>query len=295
MHAHSLAPRPADGLLGVAGRLYAASFKRCLPLALIGTLLSTAAGAYASARVGALSSRAGALLNIDLNAPDRLMEAFGDLIERAHVLVRSPGVWASYLGAALVVLAFHGALIARQDAVAHERPDSLPGALSGALRRLPSILLVLAIIAVAAAVAVLVLRIASAGGLAVLTLFGLAVTWAAIWLWGRLQLWLVTMFTENLDAVGALRRSWSLVRGHWLRASALTTVPYLIIFALSSLASLGAGAAGGWLRGDTTAAPVLETLISLLSGALTLPMLPAVWLALYRQLLSAGQSARSGV
>jgi len=275
---------PSYGLVGAASRLYRASFTRCLPLALIGTVLSAAVGAYGSARVSVLSRQFDALMNVDASAPDRLITAFGQLLGHAHVLVRSPGVWASYLGAALIVLTFHGALIARQQAVAHAQADSLPGALRCAWRRLPSILLVLAIFAAAAAVAVWALRIASDAGLAALSLLGLILTGAAFWLWGRLQLWLVALFTEGVGAVGAIRRSWGLVRGHWLRASALTTVPYLIIFALSSIASLADAVAGVLLRGDAGAASMLVAALSLVSGALTVPMLPAVWLALYHQL-----------
>jgi hypothetical protein len=306
---------PADSLLGAACRLYAASFLRCLPLALLGTLASGAAGAFASAQVAALSGRFGALLHVDLSAPDQLVAAYGEAVTRAHVLLRSPAVWASYVGAALIVLVFHGAMVARQDAVARARADADADADAGtgtgtgtgtavgmaavgtatpsmaalgmALRRVPAIVLVLVIFAAAAAAAVLVLQVASAAGLAVLTLFGLVVMLLAVWLWGRLQLWLPAMFIENVGATGAIGRSWELVRGHWLRASALTTVPYLLIFVFSSVTDTAAGAAAGLFIGHVSTSSMEAGVLSLLSGALTLPMLPAVWLALYYRLRGA--------
>jgi hypothetical protein len=302
---------PADSLLGAACRLYAASFLRCLPLALLGTLASGAAGAFASAQVAALSGRFGALLHVDLSAPDQLITAYGEAVTRAHALLRSPAVWVSYVGAALIVLVFHGALVARQHAVAQARAGragravagagagagagaaleiAAPGmaALGVALRRVPAIVLVLVIFAAAAAAAVLMLQVASAAGLAVLTLLGLVVTLLAVWLWGRLQLWLTAMFAENVGAAGAIGRSWTLVRGHWVRASALTAVPYLLIFVFSSVTDTAAGAAAGLLTGHAWMSSMPPAVLSLVSGALTLPMLPAVWLALYYRLRDAG-------
>jgi hypothetical protein len=160
-------------------------------------------------------------------------------------------------------------------------------ALGMALRRVPAIVLVLVIFAAAAAAAVLVLQVASAAGLAVLTLLGLVVMLLAVWLWGRLQLWLAAMFIENVGATGAIGRSWALVRGHWLRASALTAVPYLLIFVFSSVTDTAAGAAAGLFTGHVSTSSMEAGVLSLLSGALTLPMLPAVWLALYYRLRGA--------
>jgi hypothetical protein len=134
---------------------------------------------------------------------------------------------------------------------------------------------------------VLLLRIAYAAGPVADTLVGMGLTVAAIWLWGRLQLWLAAMFIEQPGAARAIAGSWTIVRGNWWRASALTTVPYIVIFVLSSAGGLVASAAGGVLGGHTAGSLVAEVL-TLAVGVITLPMLPAMWVELYRTLRAPG-------
>lgn len=293
-------PRPptaaaAEGLLHTASRLYLASFKSCLALSLVGTLLSAAVGAYATARFSAfshvLSGAFSAPLNVDLGAADDAVAGLGDLVVRAQALLHSPAVWISFAGSALVVLVFHGALIAQQDAVAQASPAPLSEILAHTSRRLPGILLALVLFAAAAAIAALVLRIAHAAGPVAETLAGMGLTIAAIWLWGRLQLWLAAMFIEQAGAARAIAGSWTIVRGNWWRASALTTVPYIVIFVLSSAGGLVASAAGGVLGAHTAAGSLVAEVLSLAVGVITLPMLPVMWLELYRTLSAPGPSA----
>jgi hypothetical protein len=288
-------PRPhtaaAEGLLHAASRLYLASFKSCWALSLVGTLLSAGVGAYATARFSAfshaLSGAFSAPLNGGLGAADDAVAEFGDLVVRAQALLHSPAVWVSFAGSALIVLTFHGALIAQQDAVARAHPAPVGEILAHTSRRLPGMLLALVLFAAAAGVAVLLLRIAYAAGPVADTLVGMGLTVAAIWLWGRLQLWLAAMFIEQPGAARAIAGSWTIVRGNWWRASALTTVPYIVIFVLSSAGGLVASAAGGVLGGHTAGSLVAEVL-TLAVGVITLPMLPAMWVELYRTLRAPG-------
>ncbi|MGH8143478.1 MAG: hypothetical protein ACREU2_13295 [Steroidobacteraceae bacterium] len=290
-------PAPTGGLLRAASRLYLSSFRSCVALALIGTLLSAAIGAYASTRLDAFSRAVSGMFSGSLNAgvgtADNAVADFGDMIVRAQALLHSPGIWASMLGSALIVLVFHGALIAQQDAVAQARAAPLGEALSGTLRRLPSVLLALMLFIAAAAIGLLLLRIAHAAGAVADTLIGLGLSIAAVWLWGRLQLWLAAMFIEQTGAAQAISSSWTIVRGNWWRASALTTVPYIVIFALSSAGELAASLAGGALGAHATAGrSALVEVLSMAIGVITLPMLPVVWLGLYRTLSVPDPAAR---
>jgi hypothetical protein len=277
-------------MLAQALRLYRISFLRCLPLALLGALLSARAAAYANAQARAFAGQLTDLMNTVVTAPESAPAELSRAAGTLQTLWHSPAIWASYVGALLIGLIFHGALIARQapladDAHQDER-DSSRRWLSRTLHCLPSLLLVVGLFALAAACAALLLAASAAMGIALVV--GLLLLIAATWLWGRLQLWLVAMFTQNLSAVGALRASWNLVSGHWWRVSTLISVPYIAVSLVSSLAEALA-AASSRVSGTGTAS-LLGQAVILTSGVVTLPVLPAAWLAIYRDL-----SARRGV
>ena len=89
--------------------------------------------------------------------------------------------------------------------------------------------------------------------------------------------------TEGLGAVGALRKSWRLVRGNWWRTLVIVSVAGFIVFAVASLA----GIAGTLLvtatqGGLATRAPVV--LLNAASATLTTPFLLAVLLAVLKDL-----------
>ncbi len=286
-------------MLAQALRLYRISLLRCLPLALLGALLAAGAGAHATARAHAVASQISDLMNAAIadpeSAPAPLSEAAAALRPSWH----SPAVWASSVGALLIELIFEGALISRQapliDGLQPGESDSSGRWLARTLRCLPSLLLVLVLFALAGACA-LGLLVVSAASTSLAVAVGLVLLVAATWLWGQFQLWLVAMFTRGLSAVGALRASWNLVSGHWWRVSTLISVPYIAIWALSSLGETlivtgsPAGAAPATLLGHGVALAI---------STFTLPVLPAAWLVIYRDLsrgVACGNpAARAGV
>jgi hypothetical protein len=277
-------------MLAQALRLYRISFLRCLPLAVLGALLAALAGAYASAQAHAVAGQVTALADTAVVAPEDALAIVSQIAAALRSLWHSPAVWASYGAALLIGLAFHGMLIARQAAIVDETTDAArPRArqlvpahewLSRALRCLPSLLGAVGLFAVVGVCAALLLAISSASvGSALLVGLGLLIL--GTWLWGRLQLWLVAMFTQQLSTVASLRESWNLVRGEWWRVSTLITVPYIAVGLVSSLADVLAIARPA---SAATGSALLGQVVIVASSALTLPMLPAAWLAIYRDL-----------
>jgi hypothetical protein len=276
-------------MLAQALRLYRVSLPRCLPLALLGALLAAGAGAYATARAHAVASQISDLMNAAIADPDSLFASLSDSAAALRSLWHSPAVWASALGALLIELIFQGALILRQaplidephaDASDARERDSGGDWLARTLQCLPSLLLVVVLFALAVVCAALLLVVSAASTGLALTV-GLALLIAATWLWGQLQLWLVAMFTQGLSAVGALRASWNLINGHWWRVSTWISVPYIAIWVISSLGET-VTAAGSLASGSTTS--LLGHTVTVAISALTLPVLPAAWLAIYRDL-----------
>ena len=87
----------------------------------------------------------------------------------------------------------------------------------------------------------------------------------------------------NLDAVGALRKSWRLVRGHWRRTLAIVSAAGFVVFAVASLA----GAAGMMLIAVTEGGPGVRMTVFLLHAAgasVTTPLFLAALLATLRDL-----------
>lgn len=280
-------PLQRGHLLPAALELYLGSFRRCVPVALIGALAGGLVGAYAALRLNALmaagqtmlsSALAGSLdVGLDASTVSPLLAQLAQLQAMAQRLLSSPAVWASYLGASLVTLACHGVLIERQDSAAGGTSAAADEA-GYALRRMPALLVVAVLLALANSGAAALLGWLEIRGDHLLLLLVLAV---GIWLWGRLQLWLVAMFTEDLGPIASLQRSWQLVRGHWWLASGATTVPYLIVSVFWGLAALAAAIVRGVLG---LPAFVADQLCLAAAAIFTLPILPALWVVLHRLL-----------
>lgn len=285
-------------LLPDALELYQRSFYRCWPLSLAGAVTGALAGFYAALRVQQLMAAGHALLSSALNAPQDAsnfglpdVSSLQTLLTQMQSLVtatlRPPAVWLSYLGAALITLSFHGLLVHEQSMLDAQTPGG------GVVRRpasvlLPGMLLAALLLVIANALASYVAGVLMTHNHAVL-LIGLLLL--VTWLWGCLQLWLVAMFSEDRGALDAFRHSWKAVSGHWWYASAATTLPYILIFLASALASLVAGRVG--LPAGASSVALVQGLQAAVA-VFTLPLLPAWWLVLYRGLQSAGQSQRPG-
>jgi hypothetical protein len=122
-------------LLPAALDLYQRSWQRCWRLALAGALAGALVGLYAALRIQQLMASGGALINSALNGSQDVsglamfsVSTLATLLTRLQSLaaatLRSPAVWLSYLGAALITLACHGLLIHRQSMLEAESHHS---------------------------------------------------------------------------------------------------------------------------------------------------------------------------
>lgn len=193
----------------------------------------------------------------------------------------------------------YGALLSQQTALIRgEERLSFGDALFKGLRRVPQMLLgtvllilivaaVLIPVGIGAAVAIPLLRHSP-----MVILVSVPIVIAAfvvlIYLMARLQLWMAVMFSENLGGASSLGRSWDLVKGQWWRVTGVTFVSGIIIWILSAAIGgvggfvIGVGAIHGATMDVMLRRMQLMGAVGQISQLLTLPLLTAVWLAVYQ-------------
>jgi hypothetical protein len=255
MYSRPNAPRTIGGVLDDAVRLYRASFSRCWVLALILSVASGAFGVYEALQVHSANSTP--------TAPG--LQGLVTTLTRLGQMQSGHHIWLWNLLATLIWLVLQTALIARQDAVASDREDTLGSAVVFALRRLPRLI----VAGIAFGVAVVV-------GFVFLII-------PAIWLWGQLQLWIPVLVAEDVGAFRALGRSWTLVERNWWRSSTTIGVAAIVIAVLS----LAGGLPTGLIllaRPDPATTLLLSQIVAVALRVFTAPMLTAVLVAIYHDL-----------
>jgi membrane-anchored glycerophosphoryl diester phosphodiesterase (GDPDase) len=118
----------------------------------------------------------------------------------------------------------------------------------------------------------------------------LAIVAAVIYGSVRVQFWLTALIDQDLSGPRSIGRSWRLTRGHWWRITGILFVAGVVIWVLSIVFGLVAALVGGVFAASGGAATLLHHLrlvvmISSLSRLVTLPLLSAVWIAIYRDLM----------
>jgi hypothetical protein len=198
-----------------------------------------------------------------------------------------------------VSLVVYGAVLAQQtEIVRGGETFSFGSALAKGLSRVPQmllggVLLVLIITAVClpfgivAAVMIPLLRHSPLVMLVAAPIV-LGMVIVLIYVTVRLQLWMAVLFSENLGGAASLGRSWDLVKGQWWRVTGVGFVSGIVIWILS----FAVGAVGGFVIGVASvhgSTPDALLRRARLVGAaaqvarlLTMPLLTAVWLAMYQ-------------
>jgi hypothetical protein len=263
MYRRPVAPRSIGSVLDDAIRLYRASFSRCWGLSLAGAVLVAAASLYINLRsmrdsVAVLSAAAPAISGN--TAP--LAAAMARLQHVEH----TPGQLLAYVLMMLVWLAFHAAIVRRQDASANGREDSAAEAVSFAVRHLPELV-----------VGGIVYCVIIVVGFIFLVVPG-------VWLWGCLQLWLIALCVEGLGPFAALGRSWRLIERNWWRTSTTVGVAWIIILVVSLVDGVLVGVFGVFLRSDPTAVILLAQLLGVILSVFTTPMLTVAMLEIFYDL-----------
>jgi hypothetical protein len=259
MYIQPTAPRDIGGVIDDAIKLYRASFRTCWPIALIASLVSVATVLYLLSRFPALAT---------LRDPAQILQLF------------KPSIWGFYLVLSIASLVLLGAIIACQNALAAgAAPMSVGQALGAALARVHwQLLAILLWLLYVGLVGVIVLAPLSVP----VKILGVMV-WAiyAIYLWGRLQLWIVALFAEDAGTLRAMRISWELIRGHWWRAAMILTVGIIIVIVIVAVFGFVGGLVFVMFRLDTMSLIIGNQLISAAERVFVTSMIPALLVAMY--------------
>jgi hypothetical protein len=247
MYVRPIAPLPNRGVIDTAIALYRESFRQCLPIALLGSLASAAFGLF----VVDFAHRSGAG-----NSPLAMLEVYGE-----------PPVLAAGLLQSVLALAFFGALVAIQNAIATGAAcPNLMQALGIGFTRLGR-----GVIAAILSTALILI------GFFVLLVPGL-------YYLGALCLWPVAIYADNAGAIQSLHLSRTLIRGHWWRSSSILSVAGLIVLVCSLVALLVSGLLAALWGSDTASAESVAEVVTALANVVVLPMLPAALVAVYQDL-----------
>ena len=195
----------------------------------------------------------------------------------------SLGNLAPMLIAGLVGLYFNLSAAARMSAVAINRPVSIAEALRRALLRFPALLVcvlafVLLFIAPFMLAAVLVAAIGVAGMVGLLALVPALVLLVYLYLASFL------VVTANIGGVAALRRSFSLVRHNFWRATVVLTIGSIVLFAATMMIGMVGLAVAALAGFGNVSVDVAAYLVETAGGAVTVPFWIALSLALLRDL-----------
>ena len=270
MYSPPSSPVSIGGVLDDGIRLFRESFGRCWLLAVIPGLVAI-------------------VFTMSIGVPS-LSGASG--VAALMALGNSRALIAYDILAFVVQLTVEGAVLVQQIAIVRgDESVGFGGALGKGLRRLPGTVLgslILFVIFIACFIPIGITvgyslaqrSMPSLGAVAI----DIAVLLLAVWLWGRLQLWLVALFGEDASATGALGSSWRLTQGHWWRVSAIFTVAVIMILVIAFVFSFIGGAVAGVVHMTLRGRLLLLQAFGLVSNAIYYPLLGAIWLAIYQDL-----------
>jgi len=259
MYVPPTAPRDIGGVIDDAIKLYRASFRTCWPIALIASIVSVATLLYLLSRFPTLAT---------LRDPAQMLQLF------------KPSVWGLYLALSVASLVLLGAIIACQNALAAgAAPMTVGQALAAAFAcvhwQLLGILLWLLYGGLLAAIVLAPVSIPVKS--LIVTAWGVY----AIYLWGRLQLWMVALFAEHAGTLRAMRVSWELIRGHWWRAAMILTVGIIIVIVIVAIFGFIGGLVFVTFRLDPMSLIIGNQLISAAERVFVTSMIPALLVAMY--------------
>lgn len=260
MYVQPTAPRAIGGVIDDAIKLYRASFRTCWPIALIGSVVTAAISLYLLSRFPALAT---------VRDPALMWQ----------MLKPSP-VWGWLLIPGIASLLLLGAVIACQNALAAGTgPMTVGVALATAFARLHWLLLavLVGVIFIGSGVGIVLVPVVAASRV----LAVLAWVILGIYLWGRLQLWMVAVFAEDAGTFRAMGVSWRLVGGHWWRSATILTVGIIIVLVISMLFGLVGNLIFVVVRVDRMSVLMGNQVITAVERVFVTPMMPAVLVAMY--------------
>ena len=240
-------PRSIGGVLDDIVRLFRSSFVYCLPAALVLAVAGFAVSTYVGGEFAPGTSPAVAQANM-------------------MALARSPLVWGAYGVFLLLSTWLYCAMIWSVLEVAAGRQPRLVDGFAAGLRTLP-----------AAVIGIVAFTLALAGGTLLLLIPG-------IFLWGRLQYWIVALMSNRSGPFEAFGVSWRLVKGHWWRCFAIFSV--LVVVCMALLFGLGilSGILTAILSHDLATRLIVTRVVSAVGNLFMMPVVAVTLVAIYQDL-----------
>jgi hypothetical protein len=161
-------------------------------------------------------------------------------------------------------MAVYGALVKAESALARGEPEPSVGeALLAGLRRLPGMLLAGLLFGLAIGI----------GSIALLI--------PGIYLFVKLQLWLVAMFMEDASAMESLKISWRLTDKRWWRAMAILSVAFVLVYVVALAVGLVANIIDVAAHVSVMNRLIVNQLFSAASNILVMPLVVAIGVVMY--------------
>jgi hypothetical protein len=258
MYQKPTAPRTIGGVLDDTLQLFKAAFPSCWLPALVMSLVTSALSYFVFASIPVTTTP----------IPP------AELLSRYRAMVGAFGIW--YLAVIVCGLIFYGMVIVNTAAVSRGTTLSFGESLAKALRRAPELF-----------VATVVFFIVLVIGFILLIIPG-------FYVWNRLQLFAVPLEDEAQGPFASLGASWRVVGGNWWRTATVVFVLFVILIVLQMVLTMLAGIVGaiGGMGGGVANNPAaivgraqaITLFVSAFVRIFTMPLLVAVYVALYQDL-----------
>jgi hypothetical protein len=247
MYKKPSAPLTIGGVIDDAIQLYKAAFRACWLPSLAIALISAGVSLALQPKGGAAATPA---------------EATAQML----ALFTSPVVIGGYL-LLIVVSTFFGLVITRiVYSVSQGAQSSLGSAMSFAIGKMP-----------AALGAMILFLIAFLLGLILLII-------PAIFVWNRLQLYLVALVAGDKSGVASLQESWRLVGGHWWRTFTIFSVLMIMVLVLIMVLGMVFGIVVAVARLDVATVLIATQLFTAIYTTFMLPAFYATLVAIHNDL-----------
>jgi hypothetical protein len=248
-------------VLDLTFRIYRVTLVKCLAFATCGVIAGQLAGIYAL-----LKGR----------MPVRGSTAMGGML----ALMQDRTAVALYIVGIVLTVIFYAAVLLRQHAIITD--GRVGGELTAALRRMPALIGLGVLVALACAACFLPAWAAGGALRALLIIAALGVlSYGAV----AISCAQTILLVEDAGPVASLARSWRLTTGSFWRLSIIYTVALIILFVIYVVIAAVAGFLAGVLgHGDLAMATAFAEVIGIVLGALVTPFGGALALAVLADL-----------
>jgi hypothetical protein len=181
-------------------------------------------------------------------------------------MFRLPEVWGAYVVTILISVWVYCAMIANIIAVARGETPKVSDGFAAALTVLP-----------AAIIGAIVFGLSYVVGSVFLIIPG-------IYIWNRMQLWMVALMAERQGAFASVGSSWNLVGGNWWRTFVTLAVMLVVLLVIVFAISLVGGLTVAPLHLDAGARLMVTQCINAVWYVFGMPLVPVALVAIYQDL-----------